>query len=94
MTNPSGKSVVAIDDNITAVSNLMNGVDWYSLSGLVFLSTTNLPAGATIYPSSTLSYTDDGTSVVLGGEDGSAYILGRDKGVKILKRNGASLRSH
>ena len=72
----------------------MNGVDWYSLSDLVFLSTTKLPTGAAISPSSTLSCTEDGVSVVLGGEDGSTYILGRDKGVKILKHNGASVLSY
>jgi len=77
-----------------AVSNLMNGVDWYSLSDLAFLSTTKLPAGTTLSPSPALTYTEDGTSVVLGGVDESAYILSREKGVKILKYDGMSLPSH
>ena len=82
-----------MDDNVTAVSNLTNGVDWYSLSDLAFLSTTELPAGAAISPSSTLAYSEDGASVVLGGADGSAFILGRNKEVKILN-DGTSLSSY
>ena len=77
-----------------AVSNLINGVDWYSLSDLVFLSTTKLPVGAVFYPLSAPVYSEDGVSVVLGGADGSAHILSRDKGVKSLRCDGASLLSH
>jgi hypothetical protein len=74
-----------------AVSNLINGVDWYSLSDLMFLSTTKLPAGSVCYPLSTLTYSEDGTSIILGSAEGSAYILSRDKGVKILEHGGTSL---
>jgi len=77
-----------------AVSNLINGVDWYSLSDLAFLSTTKLPAGAAFYPSSGITYIKDGASVVLGGADGSAHILSRDKGAKNLEHHGTSPTSH
>lgn len=77
-----------------AVSNLVNGVDWYSLSDPVFLSTTKLATGAAIHPLSTLAYTEDGASVVLGGVDGIAYILERNKGVKMLKRDGTDPPSY
>ncbi|KAF9643352.1 hypothetical protein BDM02DRAFT_3191787 [Thelephora ganbajun] len=89
-----GKSIIAMDDNIMAVSNLINGVDWYSLSDLAFLSTTKLPARAVFNPLSALTYSEDGTSVILGGANGSAHILGRDKGVRNLQHNGTSLPSH
>lgn len=74
-----------------AVSNLINGVDWYSISDLVFLSTTKLPAGAVFSPLSALAYIGDGTSVVLGDADGSAHILSRDKVIENLKPNGMNL---
>lgn len=77
-----------------AVSNLINGVDWYSLSDLAFLSTTKLPADTILSPSPALTYTEDDTSVVLGGVDGNAHILSRDKGVKILKHDGTSPLLH
>lgn len=76
-----------------AVSNLINGVDWYSLSDLVFLSTTKLPAGAVFSPLSALAYIEDGVSVVLGDADGSGHILSRKKGVENLKHDGTSLPS-
>ena len=77
-----------------AVSNLINGIDWYSLSDLAFLSTTKLPAGAIFSPLSALAYIEDGASVVLGDADGSAHILSRDKGVKILEHDGTSPTPH
>ena len=72
------------------ISNLINGVDWYSLSDLAFLSTTKLPAGAVFSPLSALAYIEDGASIVLGDADGSAHILSRDKGVEKLEHNGMS----
>ena len=86
----SGKSIVASDDDIMAVSNLVGGVDWYSLSKLVFLSTTKLPAGGELLAPSTLTYTEDGAAVIVGGGRGSAHILERDKGVKSLDYDGMS----
>jgi hypothetical protein len=77
-----------------AVSNLINGVDWYSLSDLSFLSTTKLPAGAVSHPSSGLTYTGDGASVVLGGGNGSAHILSRDNDAKSLHNTGMSIPPH
>jgi hypothetical protein len=74
-----------------AVSNLINGVDWYSVTNFTFLSTTRLPAGTAFYPMSALTYLEDGASVVLGGADGSAYILDRDKGTKRLEHRGGNL---
>jgi hypothetical protein len=82
---------VAADDDTMAVSNLINGVDWYSLSNLTFLSTTKLPAGTAFCPSSALNSSEDGTSVVLGGAEGSAYILSRERGVKPLEHGGTNL---
>ncbi|KAF9643983.1 hypothetical protein BDM02DRAFT_3132050 [Thelephora ganbajun] len=93
-TFPISNSVIAADDNIMAVSNLINGVDWYSLSDLAFLSTTKLPAGAVFNPSSALTYFENGTSVVLGSADRSAYILSCDKGVKNVKNDSTSLPLH
>jgi len=87
-TFPIGRSVIAMDEDTMAVSNQINGVDWYSLSGLAFLSTTKLPADAVFHPSSGLTYTQDGASVVLGGANGSAYILSREGGVKRLQHAG------
>ena len=84
----SGNSVIATDNNIMAISNLINGIDWYSLSDLVFLSTTKLPPGVVFHSSSGLTYCEDGAAVVLGGADGNAYVLGRDKGVKRLEHHG------
>lgn len=72
----------------------MGGVDWYSLSDLAFLSTTKLPAGVIFSPSSALTYTEDGTSVVLASADESAYILSRDKGIKTLRHDGMSPPTH
>jgi hypothetical protein len=89
-TDHSGKSVVATDDNTMAVSNLMNGVDWYSLTDLSFLSTTKLPAETVFYPLSGLTYSEDGHSVVLGSADGNAYILDRDRGIKNLEHSGTN----
>ncbi|KAF9787389.1 WD40-repeat-containing domain protein [Thelephora terrestris] len=89
-TFPIGRSVVAADDDTMAVSNLINGVDWYSLSNLTFLSTTKLPAGTAFCPSSALNSSEDGTPVVLGGAEGSAYILSRERGVKTLEHGGGS----
>ena len=81
-------------DNIIAVSNLINGVDWYSLSDLEFLSTTKLPAGAVFHPLSGLTHTGDGSSIVVGGANGSAHILSRDNGAKNLQHPGMVLLSH
>ena len=75
-----------------AVSNLTNGIDWYSLSDHTFLSTTKFPAGGELLPSSTLTYTEDGAAVIVGGTHGSAHILGRDKGVQILDHGGMSVQ--
>ena len=91
-TKISGKSIVARDDDIITVSNLVNGVDWYSLSDHTFLSTTKFPAGGELLPSSTLTYTEDGAAVIVGGTHGSAHILGRDKGVQILDHGGMSVQ--
>jgi hypothetical protein len=88
----SGKSIVARDDDIITVSNLVGGVDWYSLSDLTFLSTTKFPAGGELLPSSTLTYTEDGAAVIVGGTHGSAHILRRDKGVHILDHGGMSVQ--
>ena len=74
-----------------AVSNLINGVDWYSLSNLAFLSMTKLPAGAVLHPLSGLTYTEGGASVVLGGANGSAYLLSRDQDTKNLQHTGMDL---
>jgi hypothetical protein len=74
-----------------AVSNLTNGVDWYSLSDLTFLSTTKLPGGAVFYPSSAPTYSEDGNSVILGSANGSGYILHRYKGIKNLEHGGTNL---
>lgn len=74
-----------------AVLNPIDGVDWYSLSDLSFLSTTKLPAGSVLYPLSTLTYLEDGTSVVVGSGDGSAYILDRKKCVERLEHRGTNL---
>lgn len=74
-----------------AVSNLIDGIDWYSISSLAFLSTTKLPAGTVLYPLSSLTYIEDGASVVLGSANGGAYILGRDKVVENLKPEGKGL---
>lgn len=71
-----------------SVSNLINGVDWYSLSDLAFLSTTKLPAGAALCPLSAPVYSEDGISVVLGSAEENAYFLSRDKGVKSLDHGG------
>jgi hypothetical protein len=87
----SGRSILATDGDILAVSNLIDGVDWYSLSDLAFLSTTKLPAGTAFYPLSAITYLEDGTSIVLGSAEGSAYILSRDKGVERLEHGGAHL---
>lgn len=77
-----------------AVSNLINGIDWYSLSDLTFLSTTKLPTEAVFHPSSALTYIEGGTSVVLGGADGNAHILSREKGAKNLKHHGTNPTSY
>lgn len=82
---------MATDDDIMAVSNLTNGIDWYCLSDLSFLYSTKLPAETVFHPSSELAYLEDEASVVLGSADGNAYILGRDKGVKILEHRGTDL---
>jgi hypothetical protein len=89
----SGKSIVARDDDIITVSNLINGVDWYSLSDLAFLSTTKSPAEGEFSPSSALTYTEDGAAVVVGGTHGSAHILRRDKGVQNLDNGSTSVHS-
>jgi len=91
LTHPSGRSVIATDDNIMAVLNLVDGIDWYSLSNLAFLSTTKLPTGAVFYPSTTLAYSEDSASVVFGGADGGAHILSRNKWVTSLQHGGTSL---
>lgn len=77
-----------------AVSNLINGVDWYSLSDLKFLSTTKVPAGAVFHSLSGLTYTEDGASVVLGGANGCAHILSRDQGAKNLHHIGMNRLLH
>ena len=87
----SGTSIIAADDDIMAVSNLINGVDWYSLSDLAFLSTTKLPAGVVFSPLSAPTRFEDGVSVIIGGTNGSVHILGRDKDLLSLEQNGTSL---
>jgi len=76
-----------------AVLNQVDGIDWYSLSDLALLSTTKFPGGAVLYPLSTLAYSEDGISVVLGGAGGSAHILSRDGGVKNLQHSGTNFPS-
>lgn len=83
-----------MDEDIIAVSNLVNGIDWYSLSGLKFLSTTKLPAGATFHPLSGLTFTGDGGSILLGGANGGAHILSRDNSAECLQNTGMSLLLH
>ena len=74
-----------------AVLNLINGVDWYSLSDFSFLSTTKFPAGSVFYKSSMLTYLEDGASVVVGSADGSAYVLDRKTGIEKLEHRGTNL---
>ena len=70
----SGRSVITANGDTMVISNLINGVNWYSLSDLAYLSTTKLPAGAVFSPLSALAYIEDGASIILGDADGSAHI--------------------
>jgi len=57
-----------------AASNLLDGVDWYSLSSSKLISSSKIPI-STSPSDSSLTYVDGGNAIVIGGLAGQAYIV-------------------
>ena len=71
---PSGRSVLCRDCNIVASSNLLDRVDWYSLSGSKLISSSKIPISKG-FSASSLAYVDGDNTIVIGGLSGRAYIV-------------------
>ena len=59
-----------------ATSNLVDGVDWYSLSSSKLVSSSKVPISKSSSVSS-LAYIDGNNAIVIGGFSGQAYIVDR-----------------
>ena len=57
-----------------ATSNLVDGVNWYSLSGSKLISSSKVPI-AKDFSVSSLAHIFDDDAVVIGGLSGQAYII-------------------
>ena len=71
-----------------AVTNLVDGVDWYSLSECTFISTTKPLYAQELSDSSAPVFLDGGDRVAIGGTNGKAYILGLGNFLGSLDHNG------
>ncbi|KAF9642260.1 WD40 repeat-like protein [Thelephora ganbajun] len=73
-----GRSAISRDCNTMVTSNLVDGVDWYSLSSLKLISSSKVPIskGSSV---SSLAFIDSNSdnAIVVGGLSGQAYILDR-----------------
>jgi hypothetical protein len=70
----SGRSAVSQDCDNMAVSNLVDGVDWYSLSSFKPKSSAKIPIskGSSV---SSLAYLGGDNAIVIGGLSGLAYVI-------------------
>ena len=70
----SGRSAVSQDCTTIAISNRLDGVDWYSLSSFKLISSSTIPIskGSSV---SSLVYVDGDDAIVIGGLSGLAYIV-------------------
>ena len=91
----SGRSALSRDCETLAASNLLDGVDWYSLSSSKPISSSKIPISKSSSVSS-LVYVDDSNAIVIGGLSGRAYIVDSQKFDirQELNHNGAYTYDH
>ncbi|KAF9781592.1 hypothetical protein BJ322DRAFT_1111517 [Thelephora terrestris] len=83
-----GRSVVNRENTILAVPNLIDGVDWYSLSKYTFISTTKPLYAQKLSDSSTPTFLE-GDKMIVGGTNGEAHIFGPENLFGSLGHTGA-----
>lgn len=70
----SGRSILCRDFDVMASINLLDGVDWYSLSNSKFITSSKVPISKG-FSASSMAYVDSGNKIITGGISGRAYIL-------------------
>ena len=67
-------SVLCRDCDVIACSNLLDGVDWYSLPNFKFITSSKVPISNGSSGSS-MAYVDSDNTIIIGGLSGRAYIM-------------------
>ena len=86
-----GRSAVNGGNTILVVANLVDGVDWYSLSEYTFISATKPLYAQRLSCSSTPVFLEGDNVVVVGGTNGKAHIFGVENFLDSLDHKGMYL---
>lgn len=70
----SGRSIFCQNRDTIASSNLLNGVDWYTLSSSKLIASSKVPISQSS-SASPLAYVDSDDAIIIGGLSGRAYIV-------------------
>ena len=70
----SGRSVLCRDCDLIASSNLLDGVDWCSLSNFKLIASSKIPTSKSSSVSS-MAYADSDNAIIIGGLYGRAYVV-------------------
>jgi hypothetical protein len=71
----SGRSALSLDEKYVVVSNLYDGLDWYSTTDRALSHTTQCPINQQMNHPVPVLFACDGSAIIVGGTCGSARIL-------------------
>ena len=88
----SGRSAVSPDEKSIVVSNLFDGLDWYTLSDQKLSHTVPYPINLQHNVPVPVQFTDDGTAIIVGGTCGSGRVLDAStfETIQMLPHDGTS----
>ena len=71
----SGHSAISLDEKHIVVSNLYDGLDWYSVADRSLSHTVQCPINQQMNLPVPVLFTHDGETIIMGGTCGSARLL-------------------